>query len=365
MNIPDNLTFEDFERLADRKPNLDGDFIYRLTQLFLDPDKLKHPYPKFELGYESVRLFNSFDDALSFLKENKDDELYCSWIAQLPNGSMDYERTAEWFYDKDGNLLDYSAQKCHGDHDDIDYCFFGRPAYRQRFKEGDIVEVVSGKEVSLALLWSPPTGVEWCWNYYQRVLADKTYPYYSLDCSDDSAYVIDGPSHYCHSHPSPLQLMKPRFPVPPEIEAEMRTWKERADKETEEATVDFGSRKRSTKTVTYNDYVCSDIYSFNLYFKYNDAGELLLLLDDNYGLRVSLRTSSAAYADYEDFTCRLTDSQLRALQDYLEDVDVGKSKWWYLIRQWNEDEDHRQIPADTPLPDYTSLISNPAEESSN
>lgn len=65
-NIPDNLTYEEFERLANRQPNLNGDFIYRLPQLLVDPDMLKNPYPKFEVDYKSSRLFMSFEAAHYF-----------------------------------------------------------------------------------------------------------------------------------------------------------------------------------------------------------------------------------------------------------------------------------------------------------
>ena len=355
MNIPDNLTREEFEQLANREPRFDGDFIYRLTQMFVHLNTLKNPYPKFELDYDVVRLFNSFEEAVSFIQTNKDEELYCSWITQEPVGARDYERTAEWFYDKDGNLLDWSCQKTHGDHDDIDFCFFGRPAHRQRFKVGDIVEVVSGKEVSLAVLCGNVTDVNRCWDYYQRILRNRDLPYYGLDYTDESTCAIDGPSYTYHSHPSPLCLMKPRFPIPPDIEAEMKTWKKRADKETEEEMENYPSRRNRSKTVNYKDYV-SHFYNLDLYFKFDEDNELLLLLSDDYGLKVSLHTCRPEYADYKDFTDRLTPSQLNALQDYLEDIDVGKTKWWYLLRDWNQDEDNPRIPIDTPLPDYTFLI---------
>ena len=355
-NIPTDLTFEDFERLADRKPNLEGDFIYKLTQLFIDPDKLKNPYPKFKIDYEQNRLFKSFEDAKNYLENNKSEEIYCSWITQIPTGVNKYERTAEWFYDHEGTLLDYSAQKSHGDHEDMEFCFFGRPSYRQRFKEGDIVEVVSGDEICLAVLCGNVPDVEWCWKYYQSVVNNKKFSYYGLDYTDESTCVIDGPSYCFHSHPSPLCLMKPRFPIPPELEADMKTWKERADKETGEDMENYPSRRVRTKTVNCSEYVCSANYDLSLYFKFDKDGNLLLLLDDSYGLRVSLRTDRPEYADFEDFTCRLTASQLNALQDYLEDVEIGKTKWWYILREWNQDDDNAPIPLDTPLPDYTKLI---------
>ena len=79
--------------------------------------------------------------------------------------------------------------------------------------------------------------------------------------------------------------MKPRFPIPPEIDKEMKTWKGRADKETCEDMENYPSRRVRTKTVNYNEYVGSTDYDFSIYFKFDEKGDLLLLLDDSYGLK--------------------------------------------------------------------------------
>ena len=82
--------------------------------------------------------------------------------------------------------------------------------------------------------------VEWCWDLYNRCRKEdyKGVPgvnFYILDISDESMVVIDGPSYdEYHSHVSPLHVMKPRFPIPAELEAKMNTWIERAEKEEKE-----------------------------------------------------------------------------------------------------------------------------------
>ena len=229
--VSDMYTYEDFERMADRKPSFEGTWVYKLTQFFYDP-KIKNPYPKFKLDYDTHRLFLSYDEAWNYLKTNKDECVYCSIISQIPVGERENEHAAEWLFNNEGHLLDYTTTYTYGDGPESS--FFGRPYNRQRFKEGDIVEVKWGDEVRLAVLYDTVPDVEWCWGVYQRGL--KRYPDmpYGLDYSDDCTIVVDGPSYCCHNHVGPLNLMKPRFPIPDDIRKELETWYEMVKKETEE-----------------------------------------------------------------------------------------------------------------------------------
>ena len=58
-----NLTFEEFEALANRQPNLKGSWIYRVTQAIYK-NNLKHPYPKFELDYSRECYFKTLRKTL-------------------------------------------------------------------------------------------------------------------------------------------------------------------------------------------------------------------------------------------------------------------------------------------------------------
>lgn len=231
MNLSQNLTFEEFEALADREPNLKGSWVYRVTQPEFDKT-LKHPYPMFKLGYTKEIYFKTFQAAEKYIKKNTAG-IYCSWITQIPVGiySGYCGEGARWLYDQSGELVDYAiTQGCFGKIED--QTFFGRPKSRQRFKVGDIVEVVGEKRVFLAVLNQQVPDVKRCWGIYNRCKKrdDFTYP---LDFSDDSAVVIDGPSYFCHEHVDTLSLMKPRFPIPEDILSDMQTWNERCNNEEE------------------------------------------------------------------------------------------------------------------------------------
>ena len=172
-----NMTFEEFEVLANRQPNLKGNWIYRVTQAMFD-NSLKHPYPKFELDYSRKCYFQTFPSAEKFVKKHTKD-VYCSWIVQIRCGaSFEYGRYgAEWLYDQNGELLDYTiTQELFGKADD--FTFFGRPKSRQRFKIGDIVEVVGDRCVRLAVLNHPIPDVKRCWRIYKNCQKRNDIPYF-------------------------------------------------------------------------------------------------------------------------------------------------------------------------------------------
>ncbi len=234
--IPSNLTLDVFRGLAVRKPNLEGNWIYRLIRTLIC-EITEKMYPEFDVYYETPIWFQSFNEAQAKIAElvsSRDEEsyaaTYCFHIVQIPLGCP-AEHGAQWLYDASGKLLDYSITCWTGDA--LSVRFFGRPNSRQRFKRGYIVEVLSKDKVSLALLVENSPSIEWCWDLYQRCNKEEEeerMPYF-LDASDDCCYLIDGPGYEYHSHISPLLIMKPRFPIPDEIERKMKGWLEKIDKE--------------------------------------------------------------------------------------------------------------------------------------
>ncbi len=227
--LPTNLTLDEFSSLAVRKPNLDGNWIYRLTRTVIC-EVTEKMYPEFDI-YEEVPIwFLSFREAqakivelVSSIDEESHGMTYCFHIVQIPLGCP-AEHGAQWLYDASGKLLDYSITCWTGDA--ISVRFFGRPNSRQRFKRGDIVEVLTNGKVSLAVLVENSPSIEWCWDLYKRCKEgeeDEKIPYF-LDASDDCCYLVDGPGHEYHSHVSPLLIMNPRFPIPEEIERKMKGW---------------------------------------------------------------------------------------------------------------------------------------------
>ena len=351
-----NMTFEEFEALANRQPNLKGSWIYRVTQAIYK-NNLKHPYPKFELDYSRECYFKTFQSAEKFIKKNTEN-VYCSWILQIPCGLYsEYDGYgASWLYDQNGELLDYTAT--HGIFEKAeDFSFFGRPKSRQRFKVGDIVEVVGPKHVRLAVLNHQIPDVKWCWRIYKNCQKRNDWPYF-LDFSDDSAVVIDGPNYYCHDHVNALSLMKPRFPIPEDILADMQTWNERCKNE-EESEWLKAQAPRAEEREKENGENIGEYYEMNIYLHFDSNNENPHLhINDLYGLKVGLCIDRPEYYDHDDYTGRLTDNQLKSLYSHLSSSDLEKTRWWYMLRKWNEDNDNpkHSIAINTPLPNYLELL---------
>ena len=352
-----NLTFEEFEALANREPNLKGSWIYKVTQAIYHKD-MKYPYPKFELDYPRECYFKTFQSAEKFVKKPKDN-VYCSWITQIHCGkSSEYGKYgAGWLYDQNGELLDYTInQELFGKPED--FTFFGRPKSRQRFKVGYIVEVVSEKYVRLAVLNYQVPDVERCWKIYTKCRKRGDWPYF-LDSSDDCAVVIEGPNYFCHDHVSPLQLLKPRYPIPEDILADMLTWNERCNDEEECEWLNAQEPHREERRKE-NGEDMGEFYELNIYLHFDKNNTPHLHINDLYVLKVGLRIDRPEYYDHDDYTGRLTANQVKSLYAYLSSPDLEKTRWWYILRKWNEDIDNpkQTISLDTPLQNYIELISN-------
>lgn len=127
------LTREQFQALAGRQPWLDGRWIYRLERI-MAPDGIS--YLEFDIRSEAA-MYSDFADAQKAIHEGS---CYCSRITQLPDGGSEDESGASWLYDANGTLIDYTITTW--ENNPLKSRFFGRPESRQRFRKGDIVEVI-------------------------------------------------------------------------------------------------------------------------------------------------------------------------------------------------------------------------------
>ena len=357
--LSSNLTFEEFKALAEREPSLKGRWIYMLTRKMMHADVMKHPYPRFELSHEEILYFRSLADAEKYMRSHTSN-VYCNWVKQMPFGDKGENaysnQGAEWLYGWDGHMLDYTITRGFGT--PTDTCFFGRPSYCQRFKVGDIVEVVDAKYVRLAVLNHPVPSVRRCWGTYNKFMSSR-FPY-CLDLSDDSAVVIDGPSYYDHDHVSSLHLLEPRYPIPEDIKADMLTWNERCEKEEECIWLKEISEHHNSANDEKGERI-GEFYELGLYIHFDeDSNRPHLHVNDRFGLKVGLSIEKAEYYDHDGYTGRLTDNQLKSLYFYLSVVTQGKTRWWYMLRDWNEDNDNhdQMLSLDIPLPDYLSLTTD-------
>lgn len=338
--MPENLTFEEFKALADRQPSLEGKWIYRLThEVFLH----KYTYPEFRI--RRVRyLFYSHEEAVSYMREKLVDqesrrETYRFLITQIPVGEKEYKHGFQWLYDYRGNLLDYNVT-LPIEYDKYPDCtFFGRSGEHIRFQKGDIVEVVYGDTVNLAIVGAEGPTVEWFWDLYQRA---KDYGYPSDD-SDDCYYTIEVPGG--HHHAPTLTLMKPRKPIPQDI----REYFEEClrQHESDEAKYDLRIQDMDDRNIF-------DVKSSDIVLKYNGETKRhrLFIRELNY--------TASKVGERETLRCLPDDvstHELDQIERWLKFKKFGKTRLWYLITQWNEQkwEHEPRLSPDTPVEELLAL----------
>lgn len=330
--ISPNLTFEEFKEYADRQPSLDGNWIYRLEHIEMVEDAVM--YPEFETCSNEY-YFHTFKDAENFIREIISDktnayaDTYAFVITQLPAGWTCWcNRGASWLYDHKGKLVDCCITTCEDD--PYKSAFFGRSAERMRFKKGDLVEVITRDSVNLAVVADEGPSVEWFWRLYNRTKDDRGG--YFADESDDCYYIIDGPGFAYHSHVSPVALMKPRYEIPNDVKAFFEHCLEVSDQE--------NSTDKYTIAQGFIDSI-QDMSAATIEIRFdkdNNRYRLVKIVKDNI-----TRTTS---------TLPISADEIEPLTKWLCEVLYGKSRLWYIVRDWNEnyrDSDEPELWLDTPI----------------
>lgn len=330
-NISRDLTFEEFKAYADRQPSLDGDWIYRLEHIGMIENTAM--YPEFETRSNEY-YFHTFGDAEKFIREkltgsNAVPDSYCFIITQLAVGCMNcWNNTgASWLYDHEGKLIDYNITTW--EEDPYKSAFFGRSAERLRFKKGDIVEVINQDSVNLAVVAADGPSVNWYWGLYNRS-KDKRGGYFT-DASDDCYYLLDGPGFVYHSHTPAVALMRPSFPIPEDIKAFF------------EHCLEVSGKEECT-----DKYRCFDCRPDDI--KELSMSEIMIRFDEKAQRHILVKEVSDYVSRHStDYPIHADESELI---DRLKEVRYGKSRLWYIIRDWNEnirDLDEPELPLDTPV----------------
>ncbi len=327
--IPSNLTFEQFKAFAMREPDLSGSWIYELEEAEFDNEETDL-YPLFELGSPSRYFFSSLDDAERYMREKLlKPSVYRFVITQRPVGRLSNDHGAQWLYDHNGIMIDrtITSWKPDGNPESI---FFGRPAGQIRFKRGDIVEVVWRDKVNLAIVASTPYPLEWYWENYQRHRKE-----YYFDASDEANYyLLAGPGYMHHDHANTISLMKPRRPIPDEIRRYFDYCLEYADEED-----------------------CMDRYNA-VYFGKDTLGELgkneICIIYDSVSHchRLSYVVDNAVISENDRRMVvpgTLDDAQIARLTRFLKEVMYGRTRLWYLIRDYNVNHRHYDLEPELSL----------------
>ena len=338
--IPENLTFDQFKALADRQPSLEGNWVYRLTHSTLWDD---YEYPEFRIHNISY-MFLSFVDAENYMREqlipkNERDGTYRFLIEQVPIGEVESLIGTVWLYDKNGNLVETSPTLSKGG---FAYSsFFGRSKERIRFKEGDIVEVVDRDTVHLAIVGAEGPTVEWFWGLYQRSMLERNKfgkGYYGADMSDDCYYLIDAPG--CHAHQHVTTLMAPGLPVPQDI----REYFEDCLAMSKSPEDHYDSRIIAMESTAIFDTAQIDIRLF-----YDSVWKRH---------RLSLRTTDMITntESERELPQDFSEEELQKISEWIRFKKYGKSRLWYLIREWNEFYSSDEIPTLSPDTTFEELL---------
>ena len=130
-------------------------------------------------------------------------------------------------YLPDGSLWDEWLTSSLEDEEGSSEEFFGRPADKVLFQNGDLAEELiyehgCGYIARLVIVGNPPISPEGISKKRQRWKERKS-PGFPFDYMDDLYYVLhfceedNHPDGYAHSHPFPINLFPVRFPVSDEI----------------------------------------------------------------------------------------------------------------------------------------------------
>lgn len=201
------LSYDEFMKLAERRPNLDGEWIYRLEQTELGDSPRN--YPVFKVGATHLRDFSSLEDAEKYLREQSAlIPMYRSRITQIPVGGTDKERGAQWLYDSEGILADITVVAKAGTAEEAN--FFGRRAIDQRFSPLDFAEILDGDEVKLVVVLGRVAEPSELWQEYQTDDSEYSFGYeydsYTI-LADESGELTRG---------AVTALMEPRLEISPE-----------------------------------------------------------------------------------------------------------------------------------------------------
>lgn len=244
------MTFEEFKKLAQGPPRRYEPTIFEVTEYDWYPAHCEdeNQYPKFDVSSARVGFGRTLEEAEGLMRqaveksEEKGNDIYCFHIKEFPLGSIINVSPFDLgistrLYDEGGELLDrtFCSALDRDWHTEFGR-FRGRGPEHRRFREGEIVEYLTGDEVRLVEVGSSGLSIEWCWEYREHI---KTEPHfkkkdgtplteeeidqrYFLDCSDDQITVYyseedsksDDDTEYAdrknfpdHDHVSPLFLL--------------------------------------------------------------------------------------------------------------------------------------------------------------
>ncbi len=238
-----NITHEEFMKYAENPPSFDGETFFNLQVITIDR-RYRRRYPKYRVDQLYEAYFKTLAEAEEFMRSNRtgkaecDEQIYCYKVYEYPYSRMlcGFDVVSCRVYDELGTLLDQT--RCAGafGNKHLYSNFFGRPDDQVRFKGGDIVEVLCGDDVRLAVVYYPPSSPEQVWEAFSRKREkfkrhlmerhiksggkEENFELYEHDdyfdghdYYDDQYMVLDTVKRHDHDHILSVNVFKPRFRV--------------------------------------------------------------------------------------------------------------------------------------------------------
>lgn len=245
------MKFEEFKQLALNPPVRDEKTIFEVIEYEvedLEEEVLDH-YPKFRVSDCRVGFGMTLSEAESVMRqaiaesEKSGTEIYCFHIKEYPIGQPLISGfggfgTSWRVYDSKGLLIDRTyCSDLERDWRNEFGRFRGRMEESCRFKAGDIVEVLYGNEVRLAVIDGTVRTVEDIWaqsiGKQKRLptsaegvegLTDEEIVHY--DSSDDTVWIIFGPRYFNGDDDwvHVLDIMPLRYPLSKELRVRYEGW---------------------------------------------------------------------------------------------------------------------------------------------
>lgn len=275
------MTYEEFKQKAANPPHRDVPSIFQVRMItFGEPaEGRRQLYPKYMVSDYASGFATTLTEAEDMVRRDvawwKAQEyrigVYCYFITEKPMGMMAYdgETLSERVYDAEGNLINRtfcSSSFCYyTDNDKLaemqqDEIFRGRPEEAIGFRRGDIVEVLSGNEVNLAIVVGTPLTTEFVWQKNQSTQDKHGLDEIAYDESDDSYTVIEGPGYEYHRHVSAMRVFTPHSHVPVRIERRFKGYLEKAEYYQKAHDCSFKNKPQIEKSAMCGCFSCCKIF---------------------------------------------------------------------------------------------------------
>ena len=278
------MTYEEFKQKATNPIHRDIPSIFQVRIVTIDElDEGKHQhYPKYTTSDFISGFAHTLEEAEEMIRKDVawwktqecGPEVYCYLVAEKPMGMMafDGDILSERAYDAAGKLFNRtfcsSAFCYYTDYDNYtpretqpEEIFRGRPEEEIKFHKGDIVEVLSGNEVKLAIVVGSPLSTRWVWEKNQSTQDKRGLDELTFDESDDSYTVIDGPGFEYHEHINAMRIFAPHFHVPIRIERRFKGYLEKAEYYQKAHDCSFRNKEQIEKSEKCGCFFCGKIFS--------------------------------------------------------------------------------------------------------